>query len=91
MKIRINEQHEIEHKNGYWIYHIISKAKKGDDYYIKTKTHAKLLDMHHFAKLDGFNGEDIMKASQQLLDEAGKSAGRWVIAERKKKLNKGKK
>ena len=92
MEIKINEQHSIEHKNGYWIYHIYKKAKdgknKGDWHKAATQTCAKMLEMHHYAKLDGLCGEDIMKAVQTLIDEAQKQAGRDVVAELKKKLDK---
>ena len=92
MEIKINEQHSIEHKNGYWIYHIYKKAKggkkKGELHKTATQTYAKMLDMHHHAKLDGLCGEDIMKAVKALIDETQKQAGRDVMAERKKKLDK---
>ncbi len=92
MEIKINEQHSIENKNGYWIYHIYKKAKdgkkKGEWHKSTTQTYAKMLDMHHYAKIDGLCGEDIMKAVQTLIDEAQKQAGRDVMTERKKKLDK---
>ena len=92
MEIKISEQHSIEHKNGYWIYHIYKKVEdgknKGDLYKATTQTYAKMLEMHHHAKLDGLCGEDIMKAVQTLIDESQKQAGRDVVADRKKKLDK---
>lgn len=94
MEIKIGENHSIEHKNGYWIYHIIGKHKSGknkcEEYKAKTQTYAKMLEMHHNAKIDGLCGEDIMKAVQTLIDEAQKQAGRDVMADRKKKLKKDK-
>lgn len=83
--IKISDKHSIEYKNGYWIYHIHAVSEKGAEYKSKTQTFAKMLDMHHNAKLNGLCGEDIMKAVEQLIGEMQKAAGRYVLKERKPK------
>lgn len=89
MEIKLNDKYSIEHKNGYWIYHEHSVTKeKGLPYKSKTKTYAKMLDLHHNLKLQDVDGNLIMNNVQILIDENQKEAGRWVLSERAKKAKK---
>ena len=92
MRIPISSNYEIEHKNGYFVFHKLAisgeeSQNPGEKYTVKASTYAKMLDAWYALKQLGQDSTKVLAGFEKLIVETQKQAGRQVLADRNRALN----